>query len=206
MVTLMVTNCSVDQSHIYQSDLWSFIAETPECCPSYLSVGIRLFQDSPGRFRGLRLSAQRLFGDDDGVSVSSVYFGTFELDLWLHVPSDGCDRFRNQGCDSEQQMIRWLGGWHSALHSYIILILHSSASNSRLAIWGVLLIENLVERHFEFQNVDVKILSVSMKSESKDRSFLIWIDVAFMHINLFAVLQVSGSNVLVCFRNHCSCS
>ena len=73
----------------------------------------------------------------------------------------------------------------------IILILHSSASNLRLAIWGVLWIENLVERHFEFQNVDVKILSVSMKSESKDRSFLIWIDVAFMHINLFAVLQES---------------
>ena len=34
-------------------------------------------------------------------------------------------------------------------------------------------------------------LFVSMKSESKDRSFLIWIDVAFMHINLFAVLQES---------------
>ena len=53
------------------------------------------------------------------------------------------------------------------------------------------MIENLVERHLEFQNVDVKILSVSMKPESKDRIFLIWIDVAFMHINLFAVLQES---------------
>ena len=73
----------------------------------------------------------------------------------------------------------------------IILILHSSASKLRLAIWGVLLIENLVERHLEFQNVDVKILSVSMKPESKDRIFLVWIDVAFMHINLFAVLQES---------------
>jgi hypothetical protein len=30
-----------------------------------------------------------------------------------------------------------------------------------------------------------------MKPESKDRIFLIWIDVAFMHINLFAVLQES---------------
>ena len=51
MVTQMVTFCSVDQSLIYESDLWSFISETPERCPSYLSVGIRLFQDSPGRFR-----------------------------------------------------------------------------------------------------------------------------------------------------------
>ena len=53
------------------------------------------------------------------------------------------------------------------------------------------MIENLVERHLEFQNVDVKMLSVSMKPESKDRIFLIGIDVAFMHINLFAVLQES---------------
>ena len=30
-----------------------------------------------------------------------------------------------------------------------------------------------------------------MKPESKDGMFLIWIDVAFMHINLFAVLQES---------------
>ncbi|KAI5438876.1 hypothetical protein KIW84_024557 [Lathyrus oleraceus] len=89
MVTLLVTFGSVDQSPIYESDLWSFIAETPECCPSYLSVGIRLFQDSPGRFRGLWVFAQRLSDGDDGVSVSSVYFGTLELDLWLHIPSDG---------------------------------------------------------------------------------------------------------------------
>ena len=53
MVTVMVTNGSViDQSPVYKSDLWSFFAETPECGPSYLSVGIRLFQDSPGWFRG----------------------------------------------------------------------------------------------------------------------------------------------------------
>ena len=30
-----------------------------------------------------------------------------------------------------------------------------------------------------------------MKPESKDGIFLIWTDVAFMHINLFAVLQES---------------
>jgi hypothetical protein len=30
-----------------------------------------------------------------------------------------------------------------------------------------------------------------MKPGSKDRSFLVWIDVAFMHINLFAILQES---------------
>ena len=52
MVTLMVTFGSVDQSPIYKSDLWTFLSETPEFCPCYLSVGIRLFQDSPGRFRG----------------------------------------------------------------------------------------------------------------------------------------------------------
>ena len=76
MVTLMVTiDSTVDQSHIYESDLWSFIAETPECCPCYLLVGIRLFQDSPGRFKDYWVSAQRLFGDDDDVSFSSVYFG-----------------------------------------------------------------------------------------------------------------------------------
>ena len=52
MVTLMVTNGSVDQSPIYKSDLWPFISEMPECCPYYLSVGIRLFQNSLGWFRG----------------------------------------------------------------------------------------------------------------------------------------------------------
>ena len=74
----------------------AFISETPKCCPCYLSVGIRLFQDSPGRFRGLWVSVQRLFDDDGDVSFSSVYFGTLELDLWLHVPSDGYDQFRDQ--------------------------------------------------------------------------------------------------------------
>jgi hypothetical protein len=127
MVTLMVTIGYVDQSHIYKSDLWTFISETPKYCPCYLSVGIRLFQDSPGRFRGLWLSAQRLFGDDDdGVSFSSVYFGTLELDLWLHIPSDGCDQFRDPGRGSEQQMIRGLGGWHYAFihlhHSHFAFI------------------------------------------------------------------------------------
>ena len=74
MVTQMVIFCFVDQSHIYKSDLWSFIAETPECCPSYLSVGIRLFQDSPGRFRWLWVSAQRLMMMM--MYPFSVYFGT----------------------------------------------------------------------------------------------------------------------------------
>ena len=105
MVTLMVTNGSVDQSPIYKSDLWAFISETSECCPCYLSVGIRLFQDSPGRFRCcgylLRDCLMMMM-----VYLSSVYFGTLELDLWLHIPSDGYDRFRDQGCDSEQQLIR----------------------------------------------------------------------------------------------------
>ena len=53
MVTLMVTIGSViDQSPIYKVDLWIFTSETPEFRPWYLSVGIRLFQDSPGWFRG----------------------------------------------------------------------------------------------------------------------------------------------------------
>ena len=81
LVTQMVTFGSVDQSPIYKSDLWTFISETPECCPSYLSVGIRLFQDSPGRFRWLWVSAQRL-SDDDG-DVSSVYFGTLKVGLMI---------------------------------------------------------------------------------------------------------------------------
>ena len=104
MVTLMVNIGSGDQSPIYKSDLWPFIAETPECCPSYLSVGIRLFQDSLGRFRGLRLSAQRLSGDDGDVSFSSVYFGTLSWICGLLSTSDGCDQFR--GRNSVQQMFR----------------------------------------------------------------------------------------------------
>jgi len=53
MVTLMVTiDSTVDQSAIYKWDLWTFISETPEFCSWYLSVGIRLFQDSPGWFKG----------------------------------------------------------------------------------------------------------------------------------------------------------
>ena len=76
----MVIIGSVDQSHIYKSDLWPFLSETPKCCPCYLSVGIRLVQDSPGRFRGLWLSAQRLSGDDDDVPFSSVYFG---ISSWI---------------------------------------------------------------------------------------------------------------------------
>ena len=42
--------------------------------------------------------------DDDDVSVSSIYFGILELDLWLHIPSDGYDQFRDQA--SVQQMFR----------------------------------------------------------------------------------------------------
>ena len=111
-VTLMVTIGSVDQSHIYKTDLWAFLPETPEFCPQYLSVGIRLFQDSPGRFRDCCGYLLRVcLGDDDDVPFSSVYFGTLEADLWLIGTSDGYDRFRDQGCDSEQQMIKGLGGW-----------------------------------------------------------------------------------------------
>jgi hypothetical protein len=81
MVTLMVTMGSVDQSPIYKSDLWSFIAEMPECCSWYLSVGIRLFQDSPGRFRdGYGYLLRVLSGDDDDVPFSSVYFG---ISSWI---------------------------------------------------------------------------------------------------------------------------
>ena len=84
------------------------------------------------------------------------------------------------------------GTWRMAMHC-----IHSSTSfslcihlhsNSRLAIWGVWWIENLVERYLECQNVIGEILSVSMKPESKGRIFLIWIDVAFMHTNPFAIL------------------
>ena len=51
----------------------------------------------PGPIQRLWASDQRLVGDDDdGVSFSSVYFGTLELDLWLHIPSDGCDQFKDQ--------------------------------------------------------------------------------------------------------------
>ena len=37
---------------LFISRIYGFISETPECCPWYLSVGIRLFQDSLGWFRG----------------------------------------------------------------------------------------------------------------------------------------------------------
>ena len=104
MVTLMVTFGSIDQSPIYKSDLW-IISETPEFCPRYLSVGIRLFQDSPGCFRG---SCGCLFsgisGDDGDVSFQFRLFRNPKSDWWLHIPSDGCDQFRDRG--SVQQMIR----------------------------------------------------------------------------------------------------
>ena len=103
MVIQMVTICSVGP--IYKSDLWSFMSETPECCPRFIS-GDPFISGFPGLVQMIVwLSDQWIFGDDgddDDVSFSSVYFGTLELDLWLHVPSDGCDRFRDQGCDSEQ--------------------------------------------------------------------------------------------------------
>ena len=69
----MVTFCSADQSPIYKSDLWPFIVVTPECCLWYLSVGIRLFQDSLGWFRGSCGYLFRGLSDDDG-DVSSVSF------------------------------------------------------------------------------------------------------------------------------------
>ena len=77
MYAQMVTFCSVDQSPIYKSDLWPFIAETPECCPSYLSVGIRLFQDSPGRFRWLWVSVQWISDDDDDDDDDVSFFRLF---------------------------------------------------------------------------------------------------------------------------------
>ncbi|KAI5382321.1 hypothetical protein KIW84_UN0018 [Lathyrus oleraceus] len=45
--------------------------------------------------RVLWLSVQRISGDDGDISFSSVYFGTPEWDLWLHISSDGCDQFRD---------------------------------------------------------------------------------------------------------------
>ena len=49
----------------------------------------------------------------------------------------------------------------------------------------------------ECQNIAAGLLSVSMKPGSKDRMFLMWIYIAFMHDhnNLFSILQVS---VLTC--------
>jgi hypothetical protein len=69
--------------------------------------------------------------------LSSVYFGTPKLDLWLPSPSDGCDQFKDR--NPVQLMFRCLGGWHYALHSCICIIpiLHSAASNSCLSICGV---------------------------------------------------------------------
>jgi hypothetical protein len=60
----------------------------------------------PGLTQRLWLSVQWIseVDDDDGVSCSSVYFGTLEWDLWLHIPSDGCDQSRDQA--SVHQMIR----------------------------------------------------------------------------------------------------
>ncbi|KAI5404079.1 hypothetical protein KIW84_051282 [Lathyrus oleraceus] len=97
-------------SPIYKSDLWPFICRDAGVLsvifisgdpfisgfpgPCYLSVGIRLFQDSPGRFRWLWVSAQRLVMVMMMTYLSSVYFGTLELDLWLLAPSDGYDRCR----------------------------------------------------------------------------------------------------------------
>ena len=43
----------------------------------------------------------------------------------------------------------------------------------------------------EYKNFAAGLLFVSMMPGSRDKVFLIGIDVAFMHINLFAVLQVS---------------
>ena len=69
-----------------------------------LSVGIRLFQDSPGRFRDGYGNLLRDCLVMMMMYLSSVYFGTLEMDLWLHFPSDGCDQFRDQA--SVQQMFR----------------------------------------------------------------------------------------------------
>ena len=62
---------------LFISRIYGFIFETPEFCSRYLSVGIRLFQDSLGWFRGsYGYLFRELSGDDGDVSFSSVYFGT----------------------------------------------------------------------------------------------------------------------------------
>ena len=56
----------------------------------------------------------------------------------------------------------------------------------------------MMKSNDECQNIAAGLLSVSMKPGSKDRMFLMWIDIAFMHNhnNLSSILQVSVSNVL----------
>jgi len=64
----------------------------------------------PGPIQRLWVSYQRLFGDDDGdddVSVISFYFGTLVSDLWLHIPPDGCDQFRDQGFSATDVQMTW---------------------------------------------------------------------------------------------------
>ena len=84
--------------------------------------------------RLLWLSAQRFFDDDGDVSFNSVYFGTLELDLWLHFPSDDCDQFRDRGFRATDVQMTWRMALCIAFIHQHHHILHLPASNTCLSI------------------------------------------------------------------------
>ena len=181
MVTLMVTNGSVDQSPIYKSDLWPFISETPECCPRYLSVGIRLFQDSPGRFRWfcgyqIRESQEMMMMYHFVPFISEPQVGfvvTYSLRWLWSVQRSGlqCNSCSDDLEDGTVHCIHASAPSTFCIHRHLT---HVYPYSGYILDW-----DSGWERSW-CQNVIVKLLSVSMKSESKDRVFLIRIDIAFM--------------------------
>ena len=116
--------------------------------------------------------------DDSDVISSSVYFGTLGSDWWLYIPQMVMISSETRFSTDDQRA--WRMATH-CIHSSASLHLALIASNTCLSICRDIFDWDSGWETSWCQNVIVKLLSVSMKLESKDRMFLIRIDIAFMH-------------------------
>ena len=170
---------------LVQSDLWIFISETPEFCPWYLSAGSVYF-GSPGWIW------EYLF-----IGYCCYPFGGFSVMMVMYPPVRFISELPSWICGySVPQMVvissetRIQYSWCSDdLEDGTVTCIHASASfpfcihlhlTHVYPYSGYILDWDSGWETSWCQNVIVKLLSVSMKPESKDRIFLIRIDIAFM--------------------------
>ena len=141
--------------------------------------------------------------------VDGIHLFVFSFYFWRIV----CDLYQTWCMTLAHMVPFWYAmvvfiQW-SIFKLYLLSCMHSHCTHVVGWYFAKSYISDLYGESFdECQNTTAGLLSVSMKPRSKDRVFLMWIDIEFMHNhnNLSSILQVSVSNVLGCFRNHCSCA
>ena len=91
------------------------------------------------------------------------------------------------------------GDFQSVIDLQALFALPYALTQAHTWLGGILLnhisLICMMKSNAEHQNIAAELLYVSMKPGSRDKVSLMWMDIAFMHNNLFSVLQVSVSNL-----------